>query len=837
MSSVVTDVRATTCRDRNMDFRFKIGCLLLLVAQIHSFPSPATKDEAFIVRRTRRDKSYDGKEVAHGVPTGPPTIYEMQVDSNITHRFAHTLVTSKVKNFADKAQETVFSIILPKEAFISKFVMSIGGKEYDAYVKEKQEAKQLYNQAIASGQTAGLVSANARESNRFTVAINVEPASKVIFYLTYEQLLQREDNQYELVINIHPKQPVADLRVNVNIQESQPLTFVNAPPIRSGNEINDIQGDLDPRAQIQMIDANSATVSFSPNVERQKELAKTLGTNIDEGLSGQFVVQYDVERKSGGGEILLNDGYFVHFFAPPGGNPLPKYVLFVLDTSGSMYGTKISQLKEAMKTPSSLCGTSTTEDKFHLIEFSTVVSVWDIHNEDNSVRYPSTEPSFFLVDNDRPKEDITLKRFPGRNDVNPDNIKDTIKLIDILDADGGTNIADALKVALYLVDVDKRTNPSNDAPQPMIIFLTDGEATVGQTESHKIVAEVQEENTHNVPIFSLSFGDGADKDLLQKLSLRNNGFSRHIYEAADASLQLQDFYKHISSPVLRNVTFKYVDDIKEVSDTTFPIIFEGSEIVVVGQIDKDKQLPPPTISATGIHGHVELHPEVRKPITRLERLWAYKTIQQLLEDMERADDKTQFERKALDLALKYSFVTPVSSLVVVKPNGTDTPIVPIPADITDSPVGQALGLAQPLNALYEDTQVNTRFDYQPVGLPAPPSYYGVPQVAATTTSRPPPTTTLTPIEVLKSELPWLGPILTNDNAIATYRGTYKLGLNETTTDDIPCPATPSNGAGVCRLLHECPEVHRLLTNVYIFQQYYCEMRGFAAVCCPHIVTN
>lgn len=100
---------------------------------------------------------------------------------------------------------------------------------------------------------------------------------------------------------------------------------------------------------------------------------------------------------------------------------------------------------------------------------------------------------------------------------------------------------------------------------------------------------MQEENTHNVPIFSLSFGDGADKDLLQKLSLRNNGFSRHIYEAADASLQLQDFYKHISSPVLRNVTFKYVDDIKEVSDTTFPIIFEGSEIVVVGQIGAYKR--------------------------------------------------------------------------------------------------------------------------------------------------------------------------------------------------------------------------------------------------------
>lgn len=89
----------------------------------------------------------------------------------------------------------------------------------------------------------------------------------------------------------------------------------------------------------------------------------------------------------------------------------------------------------------------------------------------------------------------------------------------------------------------------------------------------------------------------------------------------------------------------------------------------------------PTISATGIHGPITLQPEVRKPITRLERLWAYKTIQQLLEDMDRSDNKTEFERKALDLALKYSFVTPVSSLVVVKPNATNSPIIPISADV------------------------------------------------------------------------------------------------------------------------------------------------------------
>lgn len=86
-----------------------------------------------------------------------------------------------------------------------------------------------------------------------------------------------------------------------------------------------------------------------------------------------------------------------------------------------------------------------------------------------------------------------------------------------------------------------------------------------------------------VPIFSLSFGHFANKDFLRRLSLKNLGFSRHIYEAADASLQLQDFYKQISSPLLHNIKFKYDAEVGDVTKTWFPIYFRGSELVVAGR--------------------------------------------------------------------------------------------------------------------------------------------------------------------------------------------------------------------------------------------------------------
>ncbi|CAH2240461.1 jg6263, partial [Pararge aegeria aegeria] len=67
----------------------------------------------------------------------------------------------------------------------------------------------------------------------------------------------------------------------------------------------------------------------------------------------------------------------------------------------------------------------------------------------------------------------------------------------------------------------------------------------------------------------------------------------------------------------------------------------------------------------------------------LERLWAYLTIKQLLDKRDAGEDHSTDKKgpgkKALDIALKYAFVTPLTSLVVVKPNETNTADVQ-PAD-------------------------------------------------------------------------------------------------------------------------------------------------------------
>ena len=135
-------------------------------------------------------------------------------------------------------------------------------------------------------------------------------------------------------------------------------------------------------------------------------------------------------------------------------------------------------------------------------------------------------------------------------------------------------------------------------PATSIVFLSDGEASSGVTDSDAIKANVVELNKKvKVPIFSVAFGRGADFDLLKGISESNNGFVKRVYEDGDAALQLEDFYSLISSPQITDLKFNY-KGIKEdsISDTDLATFFEGGQFVVIGKVETGKEL---SLTVTG----------------------------------------------------------------------------------------------------------------------------------------------------------------------------------------------------------------------------------------------
>merc|ERR1719474_758148 len=481
--------------------------------------------------------------------------HSIQVPADIRSRYASTLVTSEVENTEEVAREVFFNVILPETAFISRFAMEIDGVYYVAQVKEKEEAWKQYKEAVEKGSTAGHVGVEARHSNRFRVSVNTGARSLVRFYLLYEELLARRGGQYQYLVNISPHTKLSHFSIGVSITEQRNITHIAVPKLRRQEVGENAEGSLE-EATILMSPTNpgKVTVSYNPNVRKFQHKLKAGKHPL------QFVLEYEVDRSDMGGEVQLMEGYFVHFIAPENLPPMPKHVVFVLDTSGSMRHRKMQQTISAMVT---ILGEMRSKDYLTIISFATNISVWET---DNSAIVKAS----------------------------PENIENAVKHVELLEAAGETNINDAVLKALTIVTHVKQKGILKGV-QPMVFFLTDGHPTVGVTDTQEILTNVKKANSLiQTPIFSLAFGRKTDFQMLRLLSVQNFGFARKIYTASDASLQLEGFYKEVSSPILSNVTFDYLDSNiipDSLTDTAFHTFYQGGEMVVAGMVDVDAVMP------------------------------------------------------------------------------------------------------------------------------------------------------------------------------------------------------------------------------------------------------
>uniref|UniRef100_A0A669ENZ8 Inter-alpha-trypsin inhibitor heavy chain H3 n=1 Tax=Oreochromis niloticus TaxID=8128 RepID=A0A669ENZ8_ORENI len=555
-------------------------------------------------------------------------VYSVTVDCTVTSRFAHTVMTSKAFNKANSSQEIFFEVELPKTAFITNFSMEIEGQVYVGEVKEKEKAKKQYEKAVSSGQTAGLVKASGRKMEKFSVSVNIAAESNVTFVLTYEELLQRKLGRYELLTRVKPKTLVQDFQIVTNIYEPQGISYVDAHATFLSNEL------------LPLVE-KTAHISFSPTMEQQRKCPGCDGTLID----GDFIVSYDVKREKNLGDIQIVNGYFVHFFAPELPK-LPKNVVFVIDTSSSMRGRKMEQTRDAML---AILQQVHEDDHFAIVRFDTVIETW--------------------------KDSLTK--------ATKENITEAMDYIRRLYSRGWTNINDAVLTAVNMLVKDRQMERLPERSADMIILLTDGMPSVGVSNIGKIQENVLTAIGGNMSLYCLGFGNDVDYSFLDVMSRQNKGLARRIFEASDAVAQLQGFYDEVASPLLLEVDMHYPDNaVDSLTTSHFSQLFNGTEIVVAGHLmDNDLDNFLVEVVGQGVR---------KKGKTKemyifgdfTERLWAYLTIQQLLEKSKSGtpDEKANTTAKALDMSLQYSFVTPLTSMVVTKPETEDSTSSPLIAD-------------------------------------------------------------------------------------------------------------------------------------------------------------
>merc|ERR1711962_373348 len=301
---------------------------------------------------------------------GKAEITKFHVDTQIQFRYAITNIEAQIRNRHDEINEVFFDMFIPQEAFVSNFSMVIKGKTYEAKVETKEVAEQTYEKSTS---TSGLVKSNSlpefTDGQQVTFSAKLDPTEKATFYLRCEEQLQRSEkgkNNYE--VNIQPQnQKIPDFQIKVELNESLPIEGLSVKRVKDKN-VAKFQAEDITKEALKNLDKNVATIELTPNDAKNN------------GKDWKFVVNYDVKRPSDGNDVQIGAGKFVHYFAPDNLPTLKKHVIFVIDVSGSMGGRKLAQTKDAMTTMLTKMSEKNL-DNFNIILFDDDIEVWKPEGE------------------------------------------------------------------------------------------------------------------------------------------------------------------------------------------------------------------------------------------------------------------------------------------------------------------------------------------------------------------------------------------------------------------------------------------------------------------------
>ena len=278
----------------------------------------------------------------------------------------------------------------------------------------------------------------------------------------------------------------------------------------------------------------------------------------------------------------------------------------------------------------------------------------------------------YCVNNLNPGDGFDIIRFSTEayslfgniEDANDTNIKRAEKFIDNLKPVGGTNIEEALKLAL------KENN--NLGKTHLIIFITDGKPTIGETKDDLLIKKLTNSNKSKTRIFTFGIGIEINTHLLDKITEVTKATRTYISPNEDIEIKISNFYDKVQSPVLTNLSLTFGSGIKMYQSypKNLPDLFKGSSITVFGRYtgSGSKKI---TLNGTlkGEKKSFAINPEFvsdNDEYDFIPQLWASRRIGFLLDQIRlNGEDKELVDEVTL-LAREHGIVTPYTSYLIME---------------------------------------------------------------------------------------------------------------------------------------------------------------------------
>lgn len=560
----------------------------------------------------------DGLIVVHNPPPvpghfafAPLEVAYHHVDVKIEDRVATTKVDQEFYNPNPQRLEGTYLFPLPQGATIDNFSMDIDGTMVQAELLDASKARQTYEQIVRQYRDPALLEYVGRGAMKVRI-FPIEPNSRKRIKLSYTQVLNVDSDVMEYTYPL-----------NTEKFSARPLPSVSVKVDLTSN--TPIKSIYSPTHDVEVRPAGDkrAVISFEAKNTRPDIDFKLIATREPDPVGLSLLAHRQPGQREGYFMLLASPG-----FVESRDDVQPKDICFVLDTSGSMAGPKLEQAKKALL----FCLANLNPgDRFEIVRFSTEA------------------------------ENLFGSLVEARQE-HLDRAGDFVRRLKPI---GGTAIDDALQKALVL--------RSSDTRPFMVMLLTDGQPTVGDTNEDHIVSRVARAASQ-IRVFPFGLGTDVNTNLLDRIANDTHAISQYVLPDEDLEVKVSSFYTRIQSPVMTDIKLEVRGSsdvrISHLYPAALPDLFRGQTLVAFGRYSGGGQS---VVQIAGMRNGQRAvfetsfnFPEEESRNDFIPRLWATRRIGWLLDQIRLHGESKELADEVSQLARQHGIVTPYTAYLILE---------------------------------------------------------------------------------------------------------------------------------------------------------------------------
>jgi Ca-activated chloride channel family protein len=591
-----------------------VAVLLAGAAQAAERSALAPTPAAIKVRR--------GDELAY---SGEIPLLDTEVHIRVTGPIARARVKQMFRNPGKEWLEGVYVFPLPDDAAVDRLKLRIGERVIEGEIRERSQAKAEYEQARRTGQRASLV--EQERPNMFTTSVaNIGPEETVTVEMEYQQVVRIDQGRFSLrfPMVVGPRYIPQESEGAPRVEDAARISPPVAKPGAEPTALNPVRIDIDLDAGAPLARLDSAfhpicTEEQGNGRYRVRLAAESVPANRDFELAWEPQVQA-LAQPALFTETKGEYSYAMLMLLPPqaraAAERLPREVIYVIDTSGSMHGASIQQAKEALQLAVARLQPG---DRFNIIEFN------------------SYARSLF--------EDV--------RSAEPATLKQAQRFVDSLQATGGTEMARALRLAL-----DAREHPDRVR---QVVFLTDG--SVGnEDELFRLIRE----RLGDSRLFTVGIGSAPNSHFMTQAALTGRGTFTYIGKLEEVKEKMGGLFAKLEAPVLKDIEIDWPQAAQaETWPKRIPDLYLGEPLVVTARLRAAGGTVRVRATRSSEPWQAQVNLGTAHQGEGIGVLWGRDKIAALLQTMREGTAEDEVRPQVITVALEHRLASKYTSLVAV----------------------------------------------------------------------------------------------------------------------------------------------------------------------------